>query len=160
MKYSSSIKIQALSLLIVFLSNTVMGFACSLGIDMGYNSNHHHNQTNSSELNSDNKLGDCHTEYFGDKGSSNLKDDEGSDSSNDQDCCSNEVVKFLKLDKNVSPSTTVDSSVPVLLMAVQFTYQIELLQYLKNNSPKAHHFVQSDHPPIPDIRIAIQSFLI
>ncbi|HEY5631199.1 MAG TPA: hypothetical protein VIR31_03660, partial [Nitrososphaeraceae archaeon] len=34
-------KIRALALLTVFSLNTVAGFACSVGVDMGYNAHHH-----------------------------------------------------------------------------------------------------------------------
>lgn len=36
MKSTISIKIKAAFLLVVFALNTVVGFACSLGVDMGF----------------------------------------------------------------------------------------------------------------------------
>ena len=153
MKNSSTIKIKALSLFTVFSLNMLLGFACSLGINMGYNRDHHH-LNSVSEKSSNNLVTDCHIAFSGDDNSN-----EGSDSSNDKDCCSNGVVKFFKLDKNIS-TTNVDLCSPLLLMVNQLTYQMELLQHLKNNEPAIHYFVQSDHPPLPDIRTAIQSFLI
>ena len=36
-----SIQIKAAFLLIVFVTNTIVGFACSMGLDMGFNSKHH-----------------------------------------------------------------------------------------------------------------------
>jgi hypothetical protein len=98
--------------------------------------------------------GDCHENFSRDDNSS-----EEPDSSNGKDCCSTGVIKFFQLDKHISTSN-VDLSTPVQLMVNQFTYRIELLQYLKNNEQSTHYFVRSDHPPIPDIRTAIQSFLI
>ena len=41
MNRTISIKIKATLLITVFSLNTVMGFACSMGIDMGYNKSHH-----------------------------------------------------------------------------------------------------------------------
>ena len=41
MKKNSSIQLKAAFLLIVFALNTVLGFACSMGLDMGYNKSHH-----------------------------------------------------------------------------------------------------------------------
>jgi hypothetical protein len=37
-------KIIASFLLTIFSVNTVVGFACSVGIDMGFNSKHHHDE--------------------------------------------------------------------------------------------------------------------
>ena len=159
MKSRTDIKIKALTILIVFSLNTVMGFACSLGIDMGYNSKHHHSQGNIGEQHAGKTVGTCHTRG-NDEGISALQHDQGSDSSNDQDCCTHGVLKFLKLDKNVSPIATSDIIVPVLLLAFHFTYQIDLLEYLKSNANNNYYFTGTHHPPIPDIRIAIHSFLI
>src|SRR5690349_6844646 len=41
MKHIQSNKIKAAFFLSVFSLNTVIGFACSLGLDMGYNSKHY-----------------------------------------------------------------------------------------------------------------------
>jgi len=156
---SSTIKVIAFNLLVAFSLNTLLGFACSLGIDMGYNSKHHHSQSSISSQATDKKKGCC-TE--GQNSTRNMKTDheERSESPNDQDCCSNGVVNFLKLDKNISSSVTVEPPVSVILFVVQFTYQIQLLEYIKSNLYSTHRFTRRHHPPIPDIRISIQSFLI
>ena len=160
MKREKYIQVKALFLLIVFSLNTLLGFACSIGIDMGYNSKHHHNENSVSEDQPYKTSGNCHADYSDEENVLTPTNDEESDSSKDHDCCSNGVLKFLTLDKKITPSTAVDLNTSVLLMAVQFAYQIDLLHYLKNNTARVHYFVRSDHPPIPDIRIAIQSFLI
>ena len=49
MNSSRTIKYKALFLLATFSLNTVVGFACSLGIDMGFNSGHHHHEHNDEE---------------------------------------------------------------------------------------------------------------
>jgi hypothetical protein len=159
MKSRTAIKIKALSLLIVFSLNTVMGFACSLGIDMGYNSKHHHKRAGTIEQNAGKTEGACHT-AGNDVGTSKMQHDKRSNSSNEQDCCSHGVLKFLKLDKNVSPGVTSDIIAPVILLAVYFAYQIDLSLYLKNNANNNYYFIRTHHPPMPDIRIAIHSFLI
>ena len=41
MKIRLSIKFKAIFLTIIFLLNTVVGFACTVGIDMGFNRGHH-----------------------------------------------------------------------------------------------------------------------
>ena len=155
MKNSSTIKIKALGLLVVFSLNMVLGFACSVGLDLGYNRNHHSQNAAAEHSPGKDKIaGNCHSDFSAGDSSS-----ERSDSPNDTDCCSNGVVKFFKLDKNTSASNT-DAGTPALWMVRQFTYQIELLQSVNDNSPRTHHFGRNDYPPLPDIRIAIQSFLI
>jgi Cu/Ag efflux protein CusF len=42
MEKSISIQLKAAFLIIVFSMNTVIGFACAIGLDMGFNSKHHH----------------------------------------------------------------------------------------------------------------------
>ena len=126
MKISSSIKIKAFSLLTVFSLNMLLGFACSLGINMGYNRDHHH-LNSVSEKYSDNLVTDCHADFSGDDNSN-----EGSDSSNDKDCCSNGVVKFFKLDKNIS-TTNVELCSPLLLMVNHLLIRWTV-QHLKKTS--------------------------
>ena len=41
MNSKTSIKIKATLLITVFSLNSVFGFACSMGLDMGYNKSHH-----------------------------------------------------------------------------------------------------------------------
>lgn len=152
MKYKSSIRINALSLLTIFALNMVIGFLCSLGIDMGYNSNHH--QGIEPEQVSGSFVPACHM-AVSDSGSSNNQ------SSNSNDCCSGGVVKFLKLDKTTSPTITVDlEKVPVILATYHVNYQPELLQYLGNTSRITHVLMRRDHRPQRDILTTIQSFLI
>lgn len=42
MKRNICIQLKAAALLIVFSLNTILGSACAIGIDMGYNSKHHY----------------------------------------------------------------------------------------------------------------------
>lgn len=42
MKRNISIQLKAVFLLIVFCMNTITGFACGVGFDMGFNKKHHH----------------------------------------------------------------------------------------------------------------------
>ena len=45
-----SIQLKALFLLIVFASNTAVGFACSLGVDMDFNTSHHNTDEEATEV--------------------------------------------------------------------------------------------------------------
>ena len=42
MKKFKSLQYKAAFLMIVFSLNTIIGFACAVGVDMGFNSSHHH----------------------------------------------------------------------------------------------------------------------
>ena len=44
MKRNISIQLKAALLLVVFGLNTLVGFACAIGIDMRFNTTHHHNE--------------------------------------------------------------------------------------------------------------------
>ena len=44
MKRNISIQLKAAFLLLVFAFNTVVGFACAVGINMGFNAPHHHDE--------------------------------------------------------------------------------------------------------------------
>ena len=43
MSTSIYIQLKAALLLLVFGLNTIIGFACAVGVDMGFNTSHHHN---------------------------------------------------------------------------------------------------------------------
>ena len=151
MKYSSTIKINALSLLIIFSLNMLIGFACSLGVDMGYNTDHHQVASGKATDN----IPSCHMDNS-DSGASKQQ----SELPGTKDCCSGGVIEFLKMDKNASSLSAVDVTTPVLLLAHRFSYQLELLQYFENTSLRSHQLMRSDHPPQKDVRTAIHSFLI
>ena len=44
MKRNLSIQIKAATLLLVFAMNTLIGFACAVGVDMGFNRPHHQDE--------------------------------------------------------------------------------------------------------------------
>jgi hypothetical protein len=107
-------RIKAVFLLLVFSVNTVAGFACSVGVDMGYNA-HHHAHAKKHPL----SLGKGHhhkhkhhhlkaTTVFND---ANTKDD----------CCSNDVTKFNLLDKAVA-ANNLDLQTPFFPLELSITF--------------------------------------
>lgn len=157
MNRKKSIQFKAAFLLIVFSLNTIIGFACAVGLNMGFNS--HHNEQEVTEISvhvhSDgeqhqhhNEIKDHHDETVNDHPPTNDKDN----------CCNDEVMKFQQVDKAIASSVT-------LLCPVFFTsfpasfFNIDILSSKKKLSG-IKYFVRNHHPPIPDIRIAIQSFQI
>lgn len=155
MKRNTSIKLKAAFLLTVFALNTVVGFACAIGIDMGFNSQHHHDDDEATEvsvhLHADGKKHEHHNEP-------NKHHHDEKNSSKKDDCCNDKVTKFEQLDKSVAHSLNIIHPIFFTSFLSAF-YNVHLLHpsdVIIDNK----HFVRSYHPPIPDIRIAIQSFQI
>ncbi len=162
---NTSIQIRAAFLLMVFALNTVVGFACSVGVDMGFNSKHHHDDEATEAVVHIHKDGKkhIHSENKESHGrgispnhdQANNPHKSGSDKDN---CCNDKVKSFQQLDKSVPNSVKVIH--PVFFTAFLASYyNINILPHtdiVKDIKP----FVRSYHPPISDIRIAIQSFQI
>jgi len=149
MKKIKSIQLKAAFLVIVFSLNTVIGFACTVGLDMGFNSHHHEESAIEVSENHHQDKSHHHDEA----------DVHHHQTNNDKDnCCNNEVMKFQQVDKAVASSITLISPVFFTSFLASF-YNIDILSS-NNRISGIKYFVRSHHPPIPDIRIAIQSFQI
>ena len=149
MKKSLSIQLKAVFLLLVFSLNTIVGFACSVGVDMGFNSTHHHDEETIVEK-------DAHhdTSHHHDEADNHHKSKNGKDN-----CCNDKVTKFSQLDKAVPQSLNAVIN-PIFFTAfVSSFYNIDVLTASKAPS-NIKPFVRSSPPTIPDIRVAIQSFQI
>jgi hypothetical protein len=160
MKRNKSIQLKAVFLLMVFSLNTLVGFACSIGIDMGFNTKHHHEEATeaSVHVHADGK------KHVHDKEPSKHHHNEAASdhhkSKGDKDnCCNDGVMKITQLDKAV-PQSVNTALHPIFFTAfISSFYHIDVL-YFSTENVSIKHFVRSHHPPIPDIRIAIQSFQI
>ena len=154
LKYKNSIQLKAAFLLIIFGLNTAVGFACAIGIDMGFNISHHHNEEAtgfSVHIHADGKKHhhpDEANEHHNDKKDTSKKDD----------CCNDKAVKLLQTDKAVPQSHSLSS--PIFSSAFISSYYNVGVLYPSPVITSIKYFVRSYHPPIPDIRIAIQSFQI
>ena len=164
MKDKTSIQIKAAFLLVVFALNTLVGFACSVGINMGFNSSHHHDEETRVPVvhihadgkkhvhdevaeKHDHNKGQHHNEVSGDPSK------EGKDN-----CCNDKVVKLDQQDKSLAK--TIDYNHFVFFTTSVPVFHYTDLLYNFQFTSKVKHFVRSYHPPIPDIRVAIQSFQI
>ena len=97
MKKIKSIQLKAAFLVIVFSLNTVIGFACTVGLDMGFNSHHHEESAIEVSENHHQDKSHHHDEA----------DVHHHQTNNDKDnCCNNEVMKFQQVDKAVASSIT------------------------------------------------------
>ena len=152
MNRSRSIQIKAAFLILVFSMNTVIGFACALGLDMGFNTmDHDEEATETMHTHADGKK---HVHHEGAaKDHHHKKSNDGEDN-----CCSKHATALSNIDKTV-PQTVNVAHFFFLTAFVSAFYNIDS-NSLSQSIPNIKYFVRSHHPPILDIRIAIQSFHI
>ncbi|NRF40105.1 HYC_CC_PP family protein [Pedobacter foliorum] len=150
MKRNRSIPLKAVFLLVVFLLNTVVGFACTVGLE----ENHDHHLHNASVANP-HKHNHEEAEHHHD----GLAADHHSAKKDKENCCKDEVAKLLKEDKLAAAKSAVNLQPMVFITVPVSFYQFDTLALLRS-APSIRYFVRSYHPPIGDIRISIQSFQI
>lgn len=148
MKKTLSARLKAIFLLLVFGLNTVVGFACALGADMGFNTTHHHEE----------EATEVHVHADGSKHHHKKKAGKHTHEQNKNDCCSDKVAKISQADKAVPQSS--QPADPVFFAAYITVYYNLVIFYTPQVNVFNKHFVRGHHPPISDIRIAIQSFQI
>ncbi|QEC69719.1 hypothetical protein FRZ67_21345 [Panacibacter ginsenosidivorans] len=150
MKNIRSIQLKAAFLMVIFSLNIIVGFACAMGLDMGFNSHHHDEEATIA----DNHSHKHYKSHHHDEADSRNSSKEGKDN-----CCNDKVTKFAQLDKSVPQGYSADINPAFFTSFVSVFYQTNIFSlYSKDTSIK--YFVRSSPPTIPDIRIAIQSFLI
>lgn len=153
MPHHKKYKFIACFLLLVFSVSTIAGFACSIGVDMGYNTKHHATQQATSRQ---------HEHCLG-----NTKKNTHSPSSKasptqilnvPDDCCSGQVSNFAQLDKAVTYNNLL-LSVPIFSNGILSNFFLTKNQTTPVNS--VFQFVRRNCiPNDTDIRIVIQSFQI
>ena len=165
LKRTTSIQLKAAFLLVVFALNTIVGFACSVGMNMGFNSKHHHEEEANEtavHLHRDGKKHIHQEKKESHSDDTSHQHDEANKSensnSNDGNCCTDNVKQFHELDKTIPALQSIVH--PIFLTAfVTVYYNISLLPHT-DIVRDIKRFVRSYHPPIADIRIAIQSLQI
>jgi hypothetical protein len=158
-----SIRLKAVFLLTVFALNTVIGFACAIGVNMVFNSNHHHGEAEETgavaHVHADGKRHIHQEEAENHKPHHHHNDVANHKHSNSEGgCCNDKVIKFGQLDKATSQNLAYVS--PVFFTAFVSVFYNTGILYLSRAAPSLEYFARGHHPPIPDIRIAIQSFQI
>jgi len=155
LKNNTSIKIKAAFLLLVFAMNTVLGFACALGVDMGFNSKHHHDDEEATKLT-------VHVHLNGKKHVHEHQEKKGHlhshEAAEKDSCCTDGVVKLQSLDKSISSNANRSINPPVFVTIIPGFYNPTIFKY--SQVPAQKHLPSFFHPPPPDIRILIQSFQI
>ena len=126
-----------------------VGTACALGVNMGFNSHHHEEEETESTIHVHANGKQHHHEEAENKHKDNDKKD---------DCCNDKVLKLLRTDKAVPQFTKlINQTFSISFIPV---YNSINITYPSQVSTSNKYYVRGHHPPIPDIRIAIQSFQI
>lgn len=129
--------------------NTVIGFACAVGLDMGFNSHHH-----------DESIIEVSENHHHDKShhQDEAKIHHHQTNNGKDNCCNDEVMKFQQVDKNIATSISLINP----LFFTSFLASFYNIDYFFPNTRISDntYYDRTHHPPIPDIRIAIQSFQI
>ena len=164
MTHKQKNNIKALFLLTAFSLNTIIGFACSIGVDMGFNSKDHHNEEATEAVVHIHADGKRHIHYEKKKTDNHSKSHKHEQPKENQkskkgkdNCCKDQALKFQQLDKSVPQPLNIIH--PIFLIAFFDAFYNEALP-TSDVVKDIKQFVRSYHPPIPNIRIAIQSFQI
>ncbi len=171
----SSIQFKAAFLLFVFSLSTIVGFACSVGLNTTFTADHHketsghqqksheHGKSHEHAASADHhqtpvspheKPSGHHQEE-----ANHHKQVSNPQENPEDNCCKDEVAKFEKGEKRAPQSFNYNLQPQFVALVFNNAINIDVLaSYL--HIPSNKYFVRNHHPPIADIRIAIQSFLI
>lgn len=152
MSKNTSIRVKAAFMLTIFALNMAIGFACAIGVKMGFNETHHHVEEASIDQNHSRPADLSHHHNDQTPGHHHSGKEKGN-------CCTDEVAKLAQADKAFPQSAQIAINPLFFAAFVSSYYQIALLP-LGEPYVSSRYFLRSYHPPIPDIRIAIQSFQI
>ncbi len=132
----------------------MVGFACAVGLDMGFNSSHHDEEA--MEVADNHGDHEHHSKTLHDH--HHDKNDDDSDKSADN-CCNHHVVNLSQLDKAVPQSFKLNGPNVFSISFIPVFYFLSG-QYHSGFIKSPLFYTKSHHPPIPDIRVAIRSFQI
>ncbi len=131
--------------------NTVIGFACAVGVDMGFNTKQHDDEVTESAIHV-HAVGKKHQHHS----EANKHNHVEKKSTEKEGCCNDEVIKFQNVEKNVTPKIIIDA--PAFVAIVNTFLGIDLYNITKVFPQK--NIVRFFYPPPPDILIAIQKFQV
>jgi len=155
MKIQRSIMLKAAFLIIVFFLNTVVGFACAIGADMGFNGMHHQEKTGAhhhaaGQQEHHHAAGQSeHHHAAANQIAAHQKDN----------CCKDEVSKLTTADKEAQSVPAYNFQHSISTIFPVSVYFQDSLSFIPANIPNTY-FARHSRAPIPDVRIAIQSFQI
>ena len=159
----TSIQVKAGILLFIFSLNMIKGFACTLESVIGFIEHAYCSETTecNSHLTNDDNTSIYNTKNSGKQQNHTHADKEGLQLRSedcDDDCCTDSVVMFNCLDKNVTQNinASLNGSFFIEIISNCLFFDIFNGPAITSFTYKLPHF----HPPAPDIRVFIQSFLI
>ncbi len=156
MKINKSIQVKAAFLLMVFALNTVVAFACALGLNLGFNQKHHHDenveQVSSKNSHHHSQGTEKHDEHNAGVALHHEKGTTGNDG-----CCNDNAIKIQQVDKSLSHGSNPVIKAPVFVAFLSAFLGVEIKS---SNLYILHKSIVPQYYPPPDIRIAIQSFQI
>jgi hypothetical protein len=159
MKITTAIKVKAMLLITVFSLNTVVGFACAMGLNMGYNTSHH---TDVATETSVHVHADGKKHHHNNQPKKSQHDEPVAnhhpkkEASKKDDCCTGKILKFQQLDKNLAAKANIDMPMFVEILSTFFGFD----SFKPVQAISSKYIALYFHPPPPDIRIAIQRFQI
>ncbi len=174
MKKITSIHLKAVFLLVVFALNTVVGFACAIGLDMGFNTSHHNDEAikPSVHIHADGKKHHHQPEpakvnvHVHDDGKKHNHpnepakqhhEDKETPGKDKDDCCNDGVLKFQNLDKNLNQNTKTAIDAPAFVAFLSNFSGVDILKiFVTPQLPVIRYLF----PPPPNILIYIQRFQI
>ena len=151
MKPNRAIQLKAIFLLVVFSLNTIVGFACAVGLNMGFNKKHHHHETVSlSTVSHHHEKGTAHHHIH----EKLIK----SKTTKDDDCCTDKATQLSGSDKLLAQTINSGIETPVALIPLYFLYSTNFSSFTQDTKK-----IQVVRPYILNsrgIRVSIQSFQI
>lgn len=171
----SSIQFKAAFLLFVFSLSTIVGFACSVGLNTTFTTDHHKETAGHQQKSHEHGKSHVHaasddhhqTPVSHHKKPSGHHQEEANHhkqvnyplESPEDNCCKDEVAKFEKYEKRIPKTFNYNIQPQFVTLIFNTTFNIGVKAshiYIPSNK----YFVRNHHPPIANTRIAIQSFLI
>lgn len=144
-------KSKAIFLLVIFLLNTVVGFGCTLGMEVSHDENHSHAKA-APHVHKDHD----HHHTGGDE--HKTAPVSGLNFSKEDLCCKNLVNDLVTQSKLVPESGKVQVVLPVMWLP-DYSYAL-LIPVTGIEVDQRIYVDQRERPPNKDIRIVIQSFQI
>ena len=157
MNIKASIRVKAAVLCIVFASNTILGFACAVGVDRALIKRIIHNAGIVEATESPIGAHHADTRHHHNEVKKTPEKDCTCDNEKD-DCCNKKVVSFEHLDKTIAQPVTANFVMPVFELP-SFLSQITRI-YSATSITVLNHIIRNLHPPPDDIRVSIRSFQI
>ena len=128
MKKQRSIQIKAAFLMSVFSLNTLIGFACAIGIDMRFNTSHHDEAEEAIvAVVHIHKDGKKHVHHEA-ANNHNEADNDHHKKDGKDNCCNDKVIKFNEVDKSASHSLNASIN-PIFFTTFISSYSIANILY-------------------------------